>query len=169
MTARALTTRLPPGASTQIVVKTSQPVTKVTATVFGVASSLVFHTGNKSWIGDARIPAGAKPGPAAITIDATGKSNGATDVQVTVDPSIPIVTLTLNPAQPQRGQYVHVRAHFLVDAKEGDKIIWQDGSFVILPKPRTGRYFEFDAKVTSIPFRGALLTATGQLPLTLVH
>ena len=169
VTARALTTRLPPGASTQIVVKTSQPVTKVTATVFGVASSLVFHTGNKSWIGDARIPAGAKPGPAAITIDATGKSNGATDVQVTVDPSIPIVTLTLNPAQPQRGQYVHVRAHFLVDAKEGDKIIWQDGSFVILPKPRTGRYFEFDAKVTSIPFRGALLTATGQLPLTLVH
>ena len=169
VTARALTTRLPPGASTQIIVKTSQPVTKVTATVLGVVSSLVFHTGNKSWIGDAHIPANAKTGPTAITIDAAGKSNGATDVPIVVDPTIPIARLTLNPAQPHRGQYVHVSAHFLVDAKAGDKIIWQDGSFVLLPKPRTGRYFEFDVKVTAIPFRGALLTATGQLPLTLVH
>jgi len=169
VTARALTTRLPPGASTQIIVKTSQPVTKVTATVLGVVSSLVFHTGNKSWIGDAHIPANAKTGPTAITIDATGKSSGATDVPITVDPTIPIATVSLNPTQPQRGQYVHVSAHFLVDAKQGDKIIWQDGTFVLLPKPRTGRYFEFDVKVTAIPFRGALLTATGQLPLTLVH
>jgi hypothetical protein len=90
-------------------------------------------------------------------------------VPIVVDPTIPIARLTLNPAQPHRGQYVHVSAHFLVDAKAGDKIIWQDGSFVLLPKPRTGRYFEFDVKVTAIPFRGALLTATGQLPLTLVH
>jgi hypothetical protein len=141
----------------------------VTATVDGTISSLVFHTNDKSWVGFVHIPVGSKPGPTAITIDATGKSNGSTDVQVVVDPSIPIASIKLNPAQPQRGQYVHVTAHFLVDAKAGDKIIWQDGSFVILPKPRTGRYFEFDVKVTSIPFRGSLQTASGQLPITVVH
>jgi len=169
ITARALTTRLPPGASAPLIVKTSQPVTKVTATVLGVVSSLVFHTADKSWVGAARVPVTAKSGPTAITIDATGKTSGATDVQITVDPSIPIVKLTVTPAQPQRNQYVHVVARFLVDAKQGDKIIWQDGTFVLLPKPRTGRYFEFDTKITAIPFRGSLITATGNLPITLVH
>jgi hypothetical protein len=169
VTAQAVTKRLPPGASTSIIAKTSQPVTKVTASIGGSSSSLVYHANDKSWVGYVRIPPGMQRGNAAITVEATGKSSGATDVPIVVDPEIPIATVKLNPAQPQRGQYVHVTAHFLVDAKAGDKIIWQDGTFVILPKPRTGRYFEFDVKITSIPFRGALLTASGQLPITLVH
>jgi hypothetical protein len=169
VTGSAVTKRLPPGGSTNVIVKTSQPVTKVTATIAGAISSLVFHTNDKSWVGYVHIPANAAGGPAAITIDATGKSNGSADIPIFIDPAIPIATIKLNPAQPQKGQYVHVTAHFLVDAKAGDKIIWQDGTFVLLPKPRTGRYFEFDVKVTSIPFRGALLTNSGQLPITLVH
>jgi hypothetical protein len=62
-----------------------------------------------------------------------------------------------------------VQAHFLVDARAGDKILWQDGTATILPKPRTGRYFEFDFKVTTTPFRGSLQTANGQLALTLLR
>ncbi len=169
VTGQAVTKRLPPGASTNVIVKTSQPVTKVTASIAGVTSALAFHANDKRWVGYVRIPANAPGGPASITIDATGKSAGSADIPIFIDPAIPIVTVKLNPAQPQRGQYVHVTAHFLVDAKAGDKIIWQDGTFVLLPKPRTGRYFEFDVKVTSIPFRGALITTSGQLPITLVH
>jgi hypothetical protein len=149
-------------------VKTSQPATKVTATAFGVASQLTYHAADKTWTGYARIPANAKSGPTSISIDAQGKAAGASYVEVVVDPSIPIVSFELNPRSPTRGQYVHVRAHFLVDAKPGDKIIWQDGTVTILPKPRSGRYFEFDVKVGAEPYRGALVTATGQLPLTLV-
>jgi hypothetical protein len=144
-------------------------VSKVSVAIFGMTTDLVYHAADKTWVGSANVPASAKPGPTSVMIEATGKSNGATDVPIVVDPTIPIATFVLNPAQPQRGQYVHVRAHFLVDAHAGDKILWQDGSFVTLPKPRTGRYFDFDVKISAIPFRGSLLTNTGQVPLTLVH
>ncbi len=169
VTAQALTKRLPPGGSTSVLVHTSQPVSKVSAAIFGTTTELVYHAADKTWVGSAQVPANAKPGPTSVMVEATGKSNGATDVPIVVDPSIPIATFVLNPAQPQRGQYIHVRAHFLVDAHAGDKILWQDGTFVILPKPRTGRYFDFDVKISTVPFRGSLLTATGQIPLTLVH
>ena len=169
VTARALTKRLPPGGSTSVVVKTSQLATKVTLADFGMEIPLVYHAATKTWAGIARVPAGAKSGPVSIGVHATGKTNGTTDVEIVVDPTIPIASLVLNPPNPARGQYVHVRAHFLTDAREGDKILWQDGIATILPKPRTGRYFEFDVKISTIPFRGALVTPSGQLPLTLVR
>jgi len=169
VTGRALTKRLPPGASTTVIVQTSQPSTKVSASIFGVSKPLTYHADDKTWVGSVHIPANAKSGATSISLDASGKSNGAGDIPITIDPTIPIATIVLNPAQPQRGQYVHVRAHFLVDAKPGDKIIFQDGTAVILPKPRSGRYFEFDVKITAFPFRGSLITDSGPLSITLVH
>jgi hypothetical protein len=166
--AHASLRRLPPGASTLITATTSHPADQVVAQLLGVSTALVYHAPDHLWSASVHVPITAKAGKTVIAVNATGKVAGSGEIELTVDPSIPIATFLLNPPNPAKGQYVHVRAHLLVDVRPGDAIVWQDGSATKLPKPRAGRYYEFDVKVTAIPFHGTLSTADGQLPVTLV-
>jgi hypothetical protein len=165
----ALVKRLPPGGATEISATTSHPADRVDAQLLGVTTPLTFHPATHTWTGIVHVPLTAKAGTAAIALTSTGKVGGSGEIDLTVDPEIPIVTFLLNPRNPQKGQYVHVRAHILADVKPGDSIVWQDGTATKLPKPRSGRYYEFDVKVTEIPFHGSLVTAAGQIPVTLIH
>lgn len=167
--ARSLTKRLPPGAVATIVVTTTSPASSVTLSAFETIRQLVYRASDKTWLGSVHVPARVAAGTYSVGIEALGKTSGTTDVALIVDPSIPIVTLALDPINPVRGQYVHVRAHFLVDVHAEDKILWQDGTVTILPKPRAGRYYEFDVRVGTVPFSGALVTQSGQLPIVLVR
>ncbi|HTW83975.1 MAG TPA: hypothetical protein VMD91_07920 [Candidatus Sulfotelmatobacter sp.] len=169
VTVRALVKRLPPGGTTSIAVTTTQPADKVVAQPFGASVPLTYHSATHTWTGTIHVPATARAGKATVVVEASGKVGGTGEIEITVDPALPIASFALSPPNPQKGQYVHVRAHLLVDAHAGDTIVWQDGSATKLPNPRSGRYFEFDVKVTSLPFTGTLETSDGgHLPITLV-
>ena len=81
---------------------------------------------------------------------------------------MPLAILTYTPPHPVRGDSVHVRARFLVDAREGDKIQWEDGQTTVLGKPVSGRVFTFDLRISLRPLHGALLTKRGTLPIELL-
>ena len=54
----------------------------------------------------------------------------------------------MTPPHPEKGDTVQVRARFLVDANEGDKIVWEDGQTTVLGKPISGRVFTFDLLIS---------------------
>ncbi len=165
--ARALTTKLPPLGSTTVYVTTSSPVTTVVGHVFGTTTTLTYDAAHKRWIGTVVVPIGTPKGPATSVFEAQGKNGGSAEVRIDVDPAIPLYTVALQPPNPAVNQYVHVRMHVLADVTPKTKITWQDGTQSVLGTPKSGRYYEFDVKVTAIPFRGTIATENG-IPIVLV-
>lgn len=167
VTARALERAVPPGGFAIVVVTTTQQAKSVYAKVADETTLFTYRKARNDWVGTVRVPAAAQKSVKSIEIDAEGKTNGTASVDVTVDPALPIATYLLTPPNAVKGQYVHVRAHMYVDAKAGDKILWQDGAVTVLPAPKSGRFFEFDVRLGAVPYHGALATANGQLPVQL--
>jgi len=87
---------------------------------------------------------------------------------LTVDPKMPIAILQTLTENPQLGTYVRVRARFLVDARAGDKILWEDGQSTTLDKPIAGRIFTFSLRLSLRPLHGVLLTRGVKLPISLM-
>ncbi|MDP9025033.1 MAG: hypothetical protein M3N13_06660, partial [Candidatus Eremiobacteraeota bacterium] len=139
----------------------------IVAMAFGIRSPMTYDDRAQAWTGHITVPADAKAGSITVTaISAHGtQPQGAT---LTVDPKLPIAIMQTDPPNPQAGQYVRVRARFLVDVKEGDRIAWQDGQTTILGHPLTGRVFTFSLRVSLRPLHGLLLTAAARLPISLM-
>jgi hypothetical protein len=129
--------------------------------------NLTYDKPRGKWIGTLVVPVTAAPGTQTILADVKGPQNASASADLRIDPAIPIATFTMTPRRPMRGQYVQVRARFVADVREGDKIRWSDGQITKLRAPITGRIFEFTVKISVQPMHGSLLTRQGQLPITL--
>ncbi|TAM60993.1 hypothetical protein EPN52_03940 [bacterium] len=156
---------LPPGGVTSVRVSASGPVSAIVARGLGVATPLQYDQHAKAWLGNFVVPPTAKPGKYTLEIEISGGSSATAPLQV--NSSIPTLMAKLTPARPERGQYVRVQALFIVDARAGDAIAWQDGAVTRLPKPLNGRLFAFDVKIPQLPYHGMLTTREGAVPIVL--
>jgi len=165
---RLLESRLPPNGTTQVVVNAPESAKAVTLTSFNNAHVvLTYDKGRKAWIGEIEVPADAPAGdyPIDATLAAGAPPAGVT---LTVDPKMPLAIMTTNPPHPEKGDTVLVKARFLVDVHEGDKITWEDGQITVLGKPVSGRVFTFNLRISLRPLHGALLTRRGTLPIEIL-
>ena len=159
--------RLPPFGTTRVKVDAPKDAASIVAMAFGLRAPLAFDERSQLWTGLIAVPADAKAGTYSVTATA-GHGSSPEEASLVVDPKLSIAILQTDPPNPQRGQYVRVRARFLVDAKEGDRIQWQDGQTTILPRPLTGRVFTFSLRVSLRPLHGLLVTSVARLPISLM-
>ncbi|HKU68319.1 MAG TPA: hypothetical protein VJP85_11140 [Candidatus Baltobacteraceae bacterium] len=161
---------LPPNGATEAVVDADGAVKSVTAHAFGKSVPFAYDAKRKAWIATIVVPPVVPAGKSTIVADirgARGKSATSVYADLTVDPSLPLVTFKITPARPVIGQYVTVRARFLADVHPGDTIRWPDGQITKLSRPLTGRVYAFSVKISERLMRGLLLTRQGELPITL--
>jgi hypothetical protein len=158
--------RLPPRGTTEVRVH-APPSSPVTVTAFGRPDNLQYDQNRKEWVGEIFVPADAKAGKYDISGSVSGAAQPA-PASLTIDPKIPLAILYDTPHNAAKGQYVMVRARFLVDVHPGDKIKWQDGQVTVLGKPVSGRVFTFSVLLSLRPLHGVLLTTGGKLPIELL-
>ena len=155
---------VPPGAAAQVTVFMKKPASSVSITAFGETTALR-KTAFDRWTGELLIPPAAPAGQIDVVAHVGGNASADTSASISVDPAVPLANFVLNPPHPYPGQYVQVRARFLVPVNPGDTIQWQDGTVTVLSKPSLGRIFTFNVKTTVRPYRGQLLTSRGKLPI----
>ncbi|GAC1354919.1 MAG: hypothetical protein NVSMB31_15240 [Vulcanimicrobiaceae bacterium] len=158
---------LPPSGATQVKVVTPYAATKVTVAAFGRSISLEPDKAHRQWTGTIVVPGDVSAGPVEVAGEALGGKGAQASATLRVDNRMSIATFILDPARPEKGQYVRVRARFLADVKPGDTIVWQDGSRTRLGRPIRGRLFEFTIKVNFFPYRGFILIGGSKLPIIL--
>lgn len=159
--------RLPPRGSTEVTIDAPQAATSVTVTAFDKRQPLLYNQNRKLWIGEITVPNDAKAGDYSIAGEVAG-AVAPTSTTLTVDPKVPLVIMQTTPRNPVKGQYVVVRARFLVDVRAGDKIRWDDGQVTTLGKPVSGRVFTFSLLISLRPMNGVLLTQQGSIPIQLL-
>jgi len=159
--------RLPPAGTATAFVPAPESAKAVTVSAFGKDWALVYDARRKGWAGEVHVPLHAEGGNYPVTAS-VAVGTAPPGLTLTVDPKMPIAIIQYTPANPAQGQYVQVRARFLVDAKTGDKIEWEDGQTTVLGKPVSGRVFTFTKVLSLRPLHGVLLTAAGRLPIELL-
>ncbi|HZZ01055.1 MAG TPA: carboxypeptidase regulatory-like domain-containing protein [Candidatus Baltobacteraceae bacterium] len=159
--------RLPPAGSASAFVPAPETAKAVTLAAFGKDFPLAYDAARKGWAGELRVPVHQEGGSYLVTATVAA-GTAPPGITVTVDPKMPIAIIQYTPASPAQGEYVRVRARFLVDAKPGDKIEWEDGQTTILGKPVSGRVFTFTKVLSLRPLHGVLLTGAGRLPIELL-
>jgi hypothetical protein len=159
--------RLPPHGYATVTVDAPQDAGSVTLEAFGQQTALSYDAKAALWRGALSVPTNVKAGSYSIE---TKVANGTQPQAATlvVDANMPIAIMQTDPANPQLGQYVHVRARFLVDARAGDRIDWADGQMTTLGLPFSGRVFTFNLRVSLRPLHGVLLTKGARLPISLM-
>jgi hypothetical protein len=158
---------LPPGGATRATVRTTARATAVAINVFGKNFPLAFDKDRNAWTGTIVVPLKVSAGTVQAVAEITAKRPAQASASLTVDSRLQLATFQLTPANPARGQYVRVRAHFLADVAAGTQIRWQDGQITKLGRPIAGRVFEFTVKISEQPLRGLLLTQASDLPILL--
>jgi hypothetical protein len=160
--------KLPPNATTEVVVTAPESAKAVTITSFNDTHiALTYDKTRKEWAGQVAVPADAKDGDYPIEASVASGTSPA-GIVLTVDTKMPLAIMQMTPSRPAKGDNVVVRARFLVDAAEGDKIQWEDGQITVLGKPVSGRVFTFNLRISLRPLHGALLTKRGTLPIELL-
>jgi hypothetical protein len=159
--------RLPPYGSSNVTVPVPQAAKSVSVSVFGRTKPLTYDARAKGWVGEIEVAAGQAAGEYSVTAT-VGEGTVPAPATLTVDPKMPIAIVQLTPPTAAQGDYVRVRARFLVDARPGDKIEWEDGQTTVLGKPVSGRVFTFTKVLSLRPLHGVLLTAAGRLPIELL-
>lgn len=159
--------RLPPYGTATVTVPVPQAAKSVSANVFGRTTSLKYDDAAKGWTGEVEVPPGEGAGQYSVTA-VVAQGTAPAPATLTVDPKMPIAIVQLTPSNPSQGDYVRVRARFLVDARQGDKIDWEDGQTTVLGKPVSGRVFTFTKVLSLRPLHGVLLTGAGRLPIELL-
>jgi hypothetical protein len=154
--------KAPPGASIGIVVRTQAKNLKamhVESDVFGTFP-LAFDKGLDAWTGRFIVPSLQK-GEYALQAVGEGGEKAVGDASLTVDPTLPLVSVRTSPARAVPGQTVKVIAKILAPAQEGDEVHFVDGYTIKLPKPH-GRIFVFDMRMWSHggPYVGTIVSKT---------
>ncbi len=161
---------LPPHGVAYAVLDAGGPAKSVVLSAFGKSLPMAYNAQRKRWIATIVVPDSAPSGKNAVTADVRGASGGqstSAEADLAVDPSIPLASFKMTPSHASIGQYVSVRARFLVDVHEDDTIRWLDGQITKLSRPVTGRVYAFTVKISERPMHGVLLTRSGELPITL--
>lgn len=158
--------KLPPKGAAEAFVDAPVSVAWVTLEAFGLKTNLVYDRAHSAWAGFLRVPPGVKAGKYEVSAQVADEQSPL-DALLVVDPRIPLVTLHMTPASAKPGDYVTVRARFLVDARPGDRIAWEDGTFTTLGRPVSGRVFTFNLRISLRPLHGVLLTKSAKVPIQL--
>lgn len=161
---------VPPNGATQAVVDPGVAAKSVSAEAFGKRIPFAYDSQRKRWVATIVVPPIAPSGKSTIVADVTPSKSGSTAsayADLSIDPSMPLVSFKITPAHPIVGQYVTVRARFLADVHPGDTIRWPNGQITKLSHPVTGRVYVFSVKISERLMRGLLLTRQGELPITL--
>lgn len=159
--------RLPPRGTSSITVDAPSSAKEVSAYAFGETFNLIFNEKRGAWIGELVVPTNAKAGPYTVTAKAENGTQPES-TSIVVDAKMPVALLQMNTPNPVRGQYINVRARFLVDVREGDRIQWEDGQITTLGRPLAGRVFTFSLRYSLRPLHGLLLTKGSSLPISLM-
>jgi hypothetical protein len=159
--------RLPPKGSTQITVTAPASAGSAVVTAFDEKIPLQYDKDRKAWLGEVEVPPETKAGDYPIAV-ALGVGVAPPAQTLTVDPKMPLVLVSMKPANPTTGQYVRVTARFLVDAHAGDRIEWEDGQTTVLGKPVSGRVFTFRLLISLRPLHGSLSTKHLTVPIVLM-
>jgi hypothetical protein len=157
---------LPPRGSTEVTIDAPSSESDVAVSVMGKRFALAYDKGRSKWVGLIEVPATAKSG--SYTVEGAAGKASPKSATLVVDPKLPLALVTYTPRDAGEGQNVTVRVRFLVNARPGDRITWQDGTETILGKPLTGRVFTFTKRLTLLPLHGTLLTQAGSLPIELL-
>jgi hypothetical protein len=165
-TVRLSEQRLPPRGTTTVSLSAPADAQDVSATAFGKRITLAYDAGSTKWLGELEVPAQAQAGDYPVTGSVKGASL-VTAASIKVDPKLPLVTVQYL-TRATVGQVASVRVRFLVDARAGDRITWEDGTQTILGKPVSGRVFTFQKQLTLLPLHGLLLTRHGSIPIELL-
>ncbi len=155
--------RLPPRGSTEVTVSADETAEHVAVTAFDKQVGLKYDKTRSLWIGEIAVPANTSSGKYPVT--ATVGKNSPKAVSLAVDASLPLVLVDYAPKNAREGDYVTIRARFLVEVSPGDRINWQDGDQTVLGKPVSGRVYSFRKKLTLLPLHGQLLTRQGPAPI----
>ncbi len=161
---------LPPHGVAYAILDAGGPATSASVTAFGATTTMKYDARLKRWIAPVVVPENAPSGKNTIEAEASGlpgRQSASATAGLNVDPSIPLVSFKMTPSHASLGEYVSVRARFLLDVRAGDSIRWLDGQVTKLSRPVTGRVFVFTVKISERLMHGLLLTKQGQLPITL--
>jgi hypothetical protein len=158
--------KLPPKGAAEAFVDAPVNVAWVTVDAFGQKTNLAYDRSRSAWAGFVTVPSGVKAGTYDVSASIADRQ-ATLGAKLTVDPHLPLATLHVTPANAKPGDYVTVRARFLVDARPGDRIAWEDGTFTTLRKPITGRVFVFNLRISLRPLHGVLLTRSAKVPIQL--
>jgi len=156
--------KLPPRGTAIVTISAPETATDVTATAFGKRITLAYNKTLAKWSGEIEVPEKTTAGSYQVTGTVGGTTPPAA-ATILVDPKLPLVIVQILTPHPFVGETVIIRARFLVDVREGDKITWQDGEQTVLGKPVSGRVFTFQKTLTLLPLHGALLTPLGPIPI----
>jgi hypothetical protein len=166
-TMRLSETRLPPRGTTTVAISAPADAKDVSATAFGKHVDLAYDKEVAKWLGEVDVPVHAAAGQYPVDGSVLGNAISPS-ATLAVDPKLPLVIVQLLSHNNVVGQTVTVRARFLVDVHEGDKIVWDDGTQTVLGKPVSGRVFTFQKQLTLLPLHGRLLTPRGPIPIELL-
>ena len=160
-------TRLPPRGTTTVTISAPADAQDVSATAFGKRVALAYDKEVEKWLGEIEVPVHAVAGPYPVEGSVHGTAISPNAI-LTVDSKLPLVTVQFLSHTNALGQTATIRARFLVDVHEGDKITWEDGTQTVLGKPVSGRVFTFQKQLTLLPLHGLLLTPRGPIPIELL-
>lgn len=159
--------RLPLRGFAVVTVDAPKSAGHVTLEAFGETTTLDYDEKAQRWVGSLTVPTSAKAGTYSIAAK-VAEGTQPTPATLVVDTKMPIAILQAQPPNAPVGSYVQVRARFLIDAHEGDRIEWADGQTTTLGKPVVGRIFTFSLRLSLRPLHGVLLTRGARLPISLM-
>ncbi len=159
--------RLPQRGTTTVTISAPADAQDVSATAFGKRVTLAYDKEVEKWLGEIEVPVHAVAGPYPVEGSVHGTAISPNAI-LTVDPKLPLVMVQFLSHTNALGQTATIRARFLVDVHEGDKITWEDGTQTVLGKPVSGRVFTFQKQLTLLPLHGLLLTPRGPIPIELL-
>jgi hypothetical protein len=157
---------VPPGATMQILVQSSENISGETVKVESdllPALSLVFDHSIGGFRGSVDVPTSLVAGEYSLRVVLEGQRKAVVEAGFKVDANLPLISVRITPRHPRPRQTVHVVAKMLTAASAGDRLTFEDGYAITLPKPR-GQIFAFDVRIGNrgLPYHGTISTKSGK-------
>jgi hypothetical protein len=158
---------LPPGGATTVTARGTIDAQAMIVRAFGQTFVLKRVPKSDIYSGHLVVPLQTKAGSVTVSATTGGSHPQSATAQLTVDKSLPLVRLDLEPKRPAIGQYVRVRARFFAEVSPGDSIVWQDGTVTKIPIFAGPSVVSFTVRISAVPFHGVIRTKTLPVPITI--
>ena len=157
---------VPPGATMHITVQSSERIADGTIKVESdllPPLALAFDASAQAFRGAVDVPSSLVAGDYSLRVIFEGPRKGVVETEFKVDPNLPLIAVRISPSRPRPRQTVHVLARMLTTVEGGDKLVFEDGYAVALPKPK-GQLFSFDIRLSDrgLPYHGTITTKAGK-------
>ena len=163
---------VPPGATMRILVQSPERIAdgavKVESDLLPPLS-LTFDSAAGGYRGAVDVPSSLVAGDYSLRVILDGARKGVVETEFKVDPNMSLISVKISPSRPRARQTVHVLAKMLTSVDGGDKLVFEDGYAIVLPKPK-GQLFSFDIRLSDrgLPYHGTITTKAGKrVPFTI--